>query len=100
MTVPHTSEQLLTELYQAICTIETPQEAERFLQDLCSKGELADLSQRLEVARELAQGLAYSDVILNTGASSTTVSRVNKCLRGDVGGYREVLAKLGETLKQ
>ena len=55
---------------------------------------LSDLSQRLEVAVLLSQGHSYADVIHATGASSTTVSRVSKCLNGPVGGYRRALARL------
>ena len=63
-------------LFEALCALETPQEAEAFLSDLCTPREVEDLSRA-------------------TGASSTTVSRVSKCLNGVVGGYRCVLGRLG-----
>lgn len=82
-------------LYAAMCTLETPDEARAFLLDLLSTREVEDLSQRLEVARLLAQGSSYHAVSEATGASSTTVSRVSKCLNGEHGGYRLVLGRLG-----
>ncbi len=85
-------------LYAAMCTLKTPDEARAFLADLLSTREIDDLSQRLEVARLLAEGRSYHAVSEATGASSTTVSRVSKCLNGERGGYRIVLERLGERL--
>ena len=83
-------------LLTALAQIETVDEAEAFLLDLCTPREIEDLSQRLEVARLLDAGEPYLSVQQRTGASSTTVSRVSKCLNGAVGGYRRVLDRLGE----
>lgn len=82
-------------LLRAICALESPEEARALLFDLCTPRELDDLSQRLAVARMLAEGRSYVDVSHATGASSTTVSRVSKCLNGPAGGYRLVLSRLG-----
>ncbi len=82
-------------LYEALCSLRTPEEACALLADLCTPREVEDLSQRLEVARLLAAGTSYVDVSRATGASSTTVSRVSKCLNGAAGGYRMVLERLG-----
>lgn len=81
-------------LFSALCALSSSDEACRFLRDLCTPREIEDLSQRLEVATMLAGGASYLDVSHATGASSTTVSRVSKCLNGPVGGYRLVLAGL------
>lgn len=81
-------------LFSALCSLETPDEACALLRDLCTARELEDLSQRLEVARMLDAGASYVDVSRATGASSTTVSRVSKCLNGGAGGYRIVLSRL------
>lgn len=83
-------------LYEALCMLQTPEEAEALLSDILSARELADLAQRLEVAALLSAGASYVDVSRSTGASSTTVSRVSKCLNGEAGGYRLVLARLVE----
>ena len=81
-------------LCEAMCLLETPEEARAFLADLLSPHEMSDLAQRLEVATLLRSGRSYVDVSSVTGASSTTVSRVSKCLRGERGGYRLVLERL------
>lgn len=84
----------LSRLFSALCSLESADEAAALLHDLCTPREIEDLSQRLEVAELLSEGHSYVDVIRATGASSTTVSRVSKCLNGPVGGYRTVLARL------
>lgn len=65
-----------------------------FLADLCTKREICDFAQRLQVARYLDEGFSYMDVQARTGVSSTTVSRVSKALNGAEGGYRHVLLRL------
>ncbi|MBM6775518.1 YerC/YecD family TrpR-related protein [Olsenella profusa] len=90
------SEDEVRRLLEALCSLRTPEEARALLADLCTPREVEDLSQRLEVARLLSAGTSYVDVSHATGASSTTVSRVSKCLNGEAGGYRMVLARLGE----
>ena len=81
-------------LCEAVCLVRTTEEALVFLADLLSPHEMCDLAQRLEVATLLRSGRSYVDVSSTTGASSTTVSRVSKCLRGERGGYRLVLERL------
>ena len=81
-------------LVAALCSLQTPQEVEALLTDLLTSREIEDLSQRLEVATMLSRGHSYLDVSRATGVSSTTVSRVSKCLNGAVGGYRLVLSRL------
>ena len=81
-------------LLEALCSLGSAEEAEALLSDLCTPREIEDLSQRLEVATMLAAGASYVDVSRATGASSTTVSRVSKCLNGPTGGYRLVLGSL------
>lgn len=82
-------------LLEALVGLRSADEARAFLHDLCTPREIEDLSQRLEVARLLAGGTSYVDVSAATGASSTTVSRVSKCLNGEAGGYRIVLGRMG-----
>ena len=84
------------ELARALARLGSPEQAEALLLDLCTPHEIEDLSQRLEVARLLDAGEPYLSVQHRTGASSTTVSRVSKCLNGPVGGYRGVLERMGE----
>lgn len=81
-------------LLAALASLKDSDEAARVLLDLCTPREIDDLSQRLEVATLLSEGHSYLDVSHATGASSTTVSRVSKCLNGERGGYRLVLSRL------
>ena len=81
-------------LYAALCALQEPDEACALLSDLCTTREVAELAQRLEVAELLRSGASYLEVSRETGASSTTVSRVSKCLNGPAGGYRLVLDRL------
>ncbi len=90
----HRGETERERLLRALCSLESADEARALLGDLCTPREIEDLSQRLEVATMLAAGASYVDVSRATGASSTTVSRVSKCLNGPGGGYRMVLARL------
>jgi TrpR-related protein YerC/YecD len=93
----HCTDAELERLYRAVCSLEDAAEASAFLADILSPKEMDELAQRLEVARMLSGGSSYLDVSAATGASSTTVSRVSKCLNGVVGGYRLVLGRIGET---
>ena len=72
------------------------EECRRFLQDLCTVSELKAMEQRMEVAMLLDQGLIYSDILERTGASSATISRVNRCLHYGADGYRTILPRLKE----
>ena len=83
------------ELCQAILTLKTKEECAAFLEDICTIKEIQDLSQRLEVAQMLSQGICYATICKETGASTATISRVNKCLLYG-GGYRLVLDRLKE----
>ena len=81
-------------LYQAILTLRTEEEVYDFFQDLCTVAELKAMAQRLEVAQLLDQGLIYNDILRRTGASSATISRVNRALQYGADGYKTVLPRL------
>lgn len=83
-------------LYRAIATLENEDECRRFLQDLCTVSELKAMEQRMDVAMLLDEGLIYSDILERTGASSATISRVNRCLHYGADGYRTVIPRLRE----
>ncbi len=83
-------------LYRAIVSIQTEEECRNFLEDLCTISELTALAQRLDVAIMLDKGLIYSEILEKTGASSTTVSRVNRCLHYGAGGYQTIVPRLRE----
>ena len=82
-------------LFEAIAALKTPEECRLFFQDICTIKEIQDISQRLEVAKLLSQGISYTTICKETGASTATISRVNKCLLYG-GGYRLVLDRLKE----
>ena len=83
-------------LYTAIAGLQTPQECRQFFEDICTIKELVDMSQRLEVATLLQQGKNYQEISAQTGVSTATISRVNKCLQYGSDGYAMVLARLKE----
>ncbi len=91
-----TSDEATDLLCSALCALEGPNEARALLDDLCTPREIAELARRLQVAILLREGSSYLEVSRATGASSTTVSRVSKCLNGGRGGYRLVLDRLGD----
>ena len=83
-------------LYRAILALETEEECYAFFQDLCTMAELRSMEQRYEVATLLSEGMVYSDILERTGASSATISRVNRALLNGTGGYVSVLGKMKE----
>jgi TrpR-related protein YerC/YecD len=86
----------LTELFETIVRLESSDEAERFFRDLCTLAELEAMSHRWTVVRLLEQGLPYLEIAQQTGASTTTVTRVAHWLRHGEGGYRLALDRLKE----
>lgn len=84
------------ELYRAILSLESEDECRRFFKDLCTIAELRAMEQRYDVAVLLDQGLVYSDILERTGASSATISRVNKALNYGEDGYKDVLRHMRE----
>ena len=83
-------------LYRAILKLETEEECYNFFQDLCTISELRSMEQRFEVAMLLNDGMIYNDILEKTGASSATISRVNRSLLGGCGGYESILEKMKE----
>ena len=85
----------MEELFEGILSLQTVEECERFFTDICTIKELQALTQRLQVAKQLYEGRNYNEVCRDTGVSSATICRVNKCLNYGDGGYRMVLDRLG-----
>ncbi len=83
-------------LYESLLRLQDADECRRFLQDLCTVTELKAMEQRLEVAMCLREGMIYQDILARTGASSATISRVNRCLRYGADGYQTVLPRLDD----
>ena len=74
--------------------INNQEEAEHFLRDLMTEGEITELSKRFLAAKMLTDNIPYSEIEKKTGLSSTTVARVSKWLNGKEGGYKTILNKL------
>ena len=83
-------------LYRAILTLKDEDECRRFLQDLCTVSELKAMEQRMDVAMLLDDGMIYSEVLEKTGASTATISRVNRSLQYGAEGYKTVIPRLKE----
>ena len=91
---PIINEEQLKLLTEVLLSLKTEDEARSLLSDLCTIREMQDLGQRVEVARLLRRQMTYSDIAQQTGASTATISRVNRCLVYGAGGYRTVLERL------
>lgn len=85
-------------LAQAILALETEEECNQLLEDLCTIKEIEDMAHRFEIAYLLSQGKTFIDVEKSTGASSATISRVNRCLKYGKG-YRSVIEKMKNNQK-
>ena len=83
-------------LYRAVLTMKTEEEVYNFFQDLCTVTELRAMEQRFDVAVMLRQGMIYNDILERTGASSATISRVNRTLAYGCGGYQVYFRRLEE----
>lgn len=81
-------------LYNAILTLQTPEECIAFLEDLCTMNELMAMEQRYQVAKHLYDGKIYNEILAETGASSATISRVNRSLQYGNGGYEMVFERM------
>ena len=81
-------------LYRAVLSLENIEECKNFFQDLCTVSELQAMEQRFEVALLLDEGMIYNDILERTGASSATISRVNRSLQYGADGYRAVLPRI------
>ena len=82
------------DMYRAILTLNTVEEVMKFFDDLCTVSELQAMEQRFQVAVLLNEGLIYNDILEKTGASSATISRVNRSLQYGVDGYAVVFERL------
>lgn len=83
-------------MIQAILALKTEEECSDFLEDLCTIPELKAMSQRLQVAKMLSENRVYSDIVAETGASTATISRVNRSLIYGNDGYSIIFKRLAE----
>ena len=83
-------------LFKVILALESPEECYSFFEDLCTVPELKAMSQRLAVAHMLSHKQVYSDIVAQTGASTATISRVNRSLNYGCGGYKLLFDRLDD----
>ena len=83
-------------LIKALLSLQDEDECAHFLEDVLTSQELLSIGQRVKVADMLSKGHTYEAVAEATGASSATISRVNRCLRYGNGGYAAILSHLAK----
>ena len=81
-------------LFKGILTLTSIEDCYHFFSDLCTPFELQEMSQRMQAAKMLKDGMIYSEIAERTGLSTATISRVNRCLRYGDEGYMKVLADI------
>ncbi|MCR5041868.1 MAG: TrpR-like protein, YerC/YecD [Clostridia bacterium] len=81
-------------LFEAVLRLQSKEECYAFFEDLCTIPELRALSQRLVVAKMLTDGVVYTDIVAATGASTATISRVNRSLNYGANGYGAIFERL------
>ena len=87
----------MDELFQAILSLETEDDCYNFFDDLCTIKEMKSFAQRFQVAKMLDDKIVFSEIVKTTGASSATISRVNRSLIYGSGGYKAIIEKLKES---
>ncbi len=91
----HTKE--VDELFEAILSLKTKEECYKFFGDACTIKEVLEIAQRLKAAKMLRKGINYSEITKETGMSTATISRVNRCLEYGDGGYSMILDRIDAT---
>jgi len=87
------------ELFEAVLLLENMDECYRFFNDICTIKEIQTLAQRLKVAKLLRENKTYHEIEEKTGASTATISRINRFLNYGADGYTLILDRLGEEKK-
>ncbi|CFY03552.1 Trp repressor [Syntrophomonas zehnderi OL-4] len=91
---PHWKDKNSELLVKALLSLKTEEEVWRLLDDLCTIAEVKAMTQRIHVAKLLFEDTTYNIIARETGASTATISRVNRCLNYGADGYRTVLDRL------
>ncbi|MBQ7203621.1 MAG: TrpR-like protein, YerC/YecD [Eubacterium sp.] len=87
-------------LFKAILALQTREECYDFFEDLCTVQELKTLSQRIAVAKMLSEKCVYTDIVSETGASTATISRVNRSLQYGCDGYDKIFERISDDDEQ
>lgn len=89
-------DELTDSLFEAVLLLKNVDECYNFFEDVCTIAEIKAMAQRLEVAKMLKHGKTYTEICEKTGASTATISRVNRCLNYGADGYSLILNRLDE----
>lgn len=81
--------------FEAVLKLENMEECYRFFEDICTIKEIQAIAQRLEVAKLLKANKTYNEIESETGASTATISRINRSLNYGADGYKIIFKKLG-----
>ncbi|MDK2920197.1 MAG: hypothetical protein PWQ37_2930 [Candidatus Petromonas sp.] len=92
--------EFMDELFDAILLLKNREECYRFFEDICTIKELQSISQRLQVAKLLRANKTYHEIEEITGASTATISRVNRCIHYGADGYNIILDRMKEIQKK
>ena len=84
----------LDALFDAVLLLRDRSECYRFFEDVCTISELKSIAQRFDVAKKLDEGVTYQEISQQLGASTATISRVNRALAYGAGGYRLLLDRI------
>ena len=87
-------------LFQTILNLQNLEECYAYFEDICTIKEVLDMSQRLDTAILLSQGLSYQKIAEQVEVSSATIGRVSKCLNYGSGGYKTAIARLKENQEE
>ena len=89
-----TDKNAINRLYKAVLKLKTEAECENFFNDICTMQEVEAIAQRLDVACKLLNGKVYTEISADTGASTATISRVNRSLQYGCNGYEEIFKRM------
>ena len=84
-------------LFEAILTLRSPEECYAFFKDLCTYQELNAMAQRLQAAKMLHEGHVFHEIVEETGASTATISRVNRAIKDGCDGYQIIFDRTEKT---
>jgi TrpR-related protein YerC/YecD len=87
-------DEMTDKLFEAILLLENVEECYNFFEDICTISEIKALAQRLEVAKMLRDKKTYTEITEKTGASTATISRINRALNYGADGYKTILDRL------
>ena len=94
--IKEVKKEMIDELMKAIICLNTEEECHQFFEDICTIKEISAIAQRFEVAYMLRKEYTYIDIAKETGASTATISRVNRSLNYGNGSYDRLFEQMGK----